>query len=212
MTSTRRRAQATAEPLAARTRARIRRDPRLDEIFYGDWQGLTKSQAQARDPGHFRLWRQDPTIGPPAGESPFEVCERAMAAIDDLRARYDSGNVLVVSHKTVLRVVLCRLLNLDLRCYRENIDWRVGAVTVMELGPCHARIGDHGRRQPPTATGGWRPRRRTGTRSAVSCSLTSSTTSQPDLTAAATAASRPTHGIDPMTGAMPGAVDAGDGA
>ena len=27
-----------------------------------------------------------------------------MAAIDDLRARYDSGNVLVVSHKTVLRV------------------------------------------------------------------------------------------------------------
>jgi broad specificity phosphatase PhoE len=211
VTSTRQRAHATAAPLAARTQTRVRRDPRLDEIFYGDWQGLTKSQALARDPGHFRLWRQDPTIGPPAGESPFEVCERAMAAIDDLRARYDSGNVLVVSHKTVLRIVLCRLLNLDLRCYRDNIDWRVGSVTVLELGPCHSRIvimGDVSHLQPETASDF------VGEQEPVGGELQLDVVDgePPRLGDRGDSSLAPAHGIDPMTGAMPGAVDAGDSA
>ena len=63
---------------------------------------------------------------------------RAIAAIDDLRARYETGNVLVVSHKTVLRLVFCRLLNIELKRYRECVDWPTGAVSVLELGPCHA--------------------------------------------------------------------------
>jgi len=211
VTSTRRRAHATAEPLAARTRRPVRRDPRLDEIFYGDWQGLTKAQAQARDPDHFRLWRQDPTIGPPAGESPFEVSERAMSAIDDLRWRYDSGNVLVVSHKTVLRIVLSRLLNLDLRCYRDNIDWRVGAVTVMELGPCHSRIvimGDVSHLQPQA------PGDLVGEQEPGGGELDVDLVDRqpPRLDGGRDGGLAAGHGIDPMTGAVHGAVDAGDGA
>jgi probable phosphoglycerate mutase len=145
VTSTRRRTVATAQPLAALAGLAIRRDPRLDEMFFGAWQGLTKREAAARDPGRYSRWRQDPTIGPPAGESPFEVSARAVAAIDDLRARYVTGNVLVVSHKTVLRVLLCRLLNIDLQRYRECVDWPTGAFSLLELGPCHAvavRIAD----------------------------------------------------------------------
>jgi broad specificity phosphatase PhoE len=138
VTSTRRRTVATAEPIAVRARIQIRRDARLDEMFFGDWQGLTKREAAARDPVRYGLWRQDPTIGPPSGESPFEVSARAVAAIDDLRARYDGGNVLVVSHKTVLRVLYCRLLNIDLQRYRDHIDWPTGAVSLIELAPCHA--------------------------------------------------------------------------
>jgi alpha-ribazole phosphatase len=211
VTSTRQRARATAAPLAARTRGRILRDPRLDEIFYGDWQGLTKSQAQARDPGHFRLWRQDPTIGPPAGESPFEVCERATAAIDDLRTRYGSGNVLVVSHKTVLRIVLCRLLNLDLRCYRDSIDWRVGAVTVLELGPCHSRLvimGDVSHLQPQAAGD------LVGEQEPVGGQLQLDVVDgEPaGLDGRGDGGLATAHGIDPMTGTMLGAVDAGDSA
>jgi len=137
VTSTRRRTIGTAQPLAARASLQIRRDARIDEMFFGDWQGLTKREAAARDPVRYGRWRQDPTIGPPAGESPFAVSMRAVAAIDDLRAQYASGNVLVVSHKTVLRLLLCRLLNLDLRRYRDR-DWRTAAVSLLELGPCHA--------------------------------------------------------------------------
>jgi hypothetical protein len=125
-------------PLAARVALQVRRDPRLDEMYFGDWQGLTKREAALRDPARYGRWRQDPTVGAPSGESPFDVSVRAMAAIDDLRVRYDSGNVLVVSHKTVLRLLFCRLMNIDLRRYRDCVDWRVGAVTVLELAPCHA--------------------------------------------------------------------------
>src|SRR5436190_930133 len=138
VTSTRRRTVTTAEPLASRCGVQTRRDGRLDEMFFGDWQGLTKREAAARDPARYARWRQDPTVGAPGGDSPFDVSARALAAIDDLRTRYDSGNVLVVSHKTVLRLLLCRLLNVDLRRYRDVVDWPTGAVTLLELGPCQA--------------------------------------------------------------------------
>ena len=91
--------------------------------------------AIVRDFGSFERWRANPTIGAPSGESPFDVADRALAAVDDLRARYDSGNVLIVSHKTVLRVLFCRLLNIDLRLYRDTIEWPTGAVTVLDIGP-----------------------------------------------------------------------------
>ena len=44
----------------------------------------------------------------------------------------------MVSHKTVLRLVFCRLLNIELRRYREAVDWPTCALTMIELGPCHA--------------------------------------------------------------------------
>lgn len=135
VTSTRRRTIGTAAPLAARVAVPIHRDARLDELYFGEWQGLTKREAAARDPARFARWREDPTIGAPSGESPLDAADRALAALDDLRARYDSGNVLIVSHKTVLRLMFCRLLNISLRLYRDTIEWPTGAVTVLDIGP-----------------------------------------------------------------------------
>ena len=135
LTSTRARAAATAEPLAARAELPIRRDGRLDEMFYGDWQGLSKAEAAARDPSHYRQWRLDPTIGAPSGESPLEVCARAASLVDELRTRYAEGNVLVVSHKAVLRLILCRLFGVELRHYRHMTDWPVAAMSAVDLTP-----------------------------------------------------------------------------
>ena len=133
VTSTRRRAVETATPVAARAAVDIRRDPRLDEMYYGAWQGLSKSEAAASDAEYFERWLRDPTIGPPLGESPHEVSARAVDAIDDLCARYPSGNVLVVSHKALLRILVCRLFGKDLRNYRREANWPVGAVTRIDI-------------------------------------------------------------------------------
>ena len=123
---------------------------------------------------------------------------RAFAAIDDLRARYDAGNVLVVSHKTVLRLVFCQLLNIELRRYRECVDWPTGAVSVLELGPCHADRPLHRRRAAPYIP---QPARDlVGEQDAGWGELemwTSSTTSQPAVTARSTSRSRPTTGSTP---------------
>jgi len=211
VTSTRRRTIATAAPVADRAGMLIRRDPRLDEMYFGSWQGLTKKEASVRDPARYARWRCDPMVGAPAGESPYDVSARALAAIDDLRARYDSGNVLIVSHKTVLRLVFCRLLNIELRRYRECVDWSTCALTVLELGPCHAvarLITDESHLFPQPRRhlvreqlAGWRePDPRlvdgdpAGGRGALDLELTTD------------------HGVDAMAGAMGGAIDPGGGS
>jgi broad specificity phosphatase PhoE len=135
VTSTRSRTIATAAPVAARAGLIPVCDPRLDEIQYGAWQGMSKTEAQAHDPERYARWRVDPTVGPPGGEPPVAVCERALAAIAALQAAHADGNVLVVSHKTVLRLIVCKLLGLDLRHYRERVAWPTGAVSLLGLAP-----------------------------------------------------------------------------
>lgn len=135
VTSTRARTIDTAAPVAARAGLTPIRDARLDEICYGAWQGMSKAEAQANDPERYARWRVDPTVGPPGGETPLDVCARALAAIEDLRAQHGDGNVLVVSHKAVLRLLVCRLLGVDLRHYRERVAWPTGAVSLLGLGP-----------------------------------------------------------------------------
>ncbi len=132
VTSSRTRAVDTATPVAARVGVEVMRDPRLDEMSYGDWQGLSKAEAAARDPLHFARWLDDPSIGAPGGELPADVAARAMDAIEDVRGRHPRGNVLVVSHKAALRILFCRLLGVDVRRYR-SVDWPVAAVTRIDL-------------------------------------------------------------------------------
>jgi len=213
ITSTRRRTIATAAPLASRLGLAPRRDPRLDEMYFGDWQGLTKKEAAIRDPARYARWRNDPMVGAPSGESPFEVSVRALAAIDDLRARYEAGNVLVVSHKTVLRLLFCRLLNIGLRRYRECVDWPTGAVTVLELGPCHAVarwIADERHLFPQARR--YLVREQDAGWGELDARLVDGDPSGSDRAADLdVAASDGIEGIDAMTGAMGGAADPGGG-
>ena len=145
ITSTRGRTVSMAEPLATRTGIPVRRDARLDEMFYGEWQGLSKEEAAARDPEHYLAWRRDPTLGPPEGESPFEVYARASAMLEDARARYSEGAALLVSHKTVLRILLCRLLRVPVAEYRARFACPVAGLSVVDIGregPTVRLIGD----------------------------------------------------------------------
>ena len=144
ITSTRLRAIESATPLALRTGLVVEADARLDEMFYGEWQGLSKPEIVARDGDYFARWERDPSIGPPLGESPREVSARALAALQDLVARHAEGPVLVVSHKALLRILLCQLFGIELRHYRRGL-WPVGAVTEVELsagGPSLRRFAD----------------------------------------------------------------------
>ena len=132
VTSSRTRTIDTAMPMAARIGLPVRRETRLDEISYGDWQGLSKTEVASRDPGYFARWLADPSIGAPGGELPNDVAERALSAIADVRARHARGNVLIVAHKAVLRILFCRLLGFDVRLYR-TLDWPVSAVSRIDI-------------------------------------------------------------------------------
>ncbi|HVR64402.1 MAG TPA: histidine phosphatase family protein [Polyangia bacterium] len=145
VTSTRRRTMETAAPIAETAEAAPMVDARLDEIFYGDWQGMSKQEVAARDVHRYRLWLENPGIGVPRGEPVAAVADRALALVADICQRFDDGDVLLIGHKTVLRTLICRLTGLDLRHYRK-IPQPVGGVTEVQLGaePRIVRVGDVG--------------------------------------------------------------------
>lgn len=108
-------------------------DPRLREIDYGDWEGRTRDEIRAVDPGAFAAWDTDPTLAaPPGGESVMAVAERIEdALVEDLAA--DTPRVLWVVHRTVLRILVARALGVPLSRYRRVFDHHPAAVSILDL-------------------------------------------------------------------------------
>jgi len=135
--STRRRAMETAAPFAAALGKVPVVDRGLDEINYGSWQGRTKSEIAHDDPEGYRRWLSDPMRGAPDGESPVEVAHRARDFVEGIRYLHAtddrSGDVLLVGHKTWLRLLICQLTGIELRLYRDRVPQPVAAHTVLEF-------------------------------------------------------------------------------
>jgi broad specificity phosphatase PhoE len=55
-------------------------------------------------------WLAEPAWNPPTGrETSVEISSRASPVIAEIQEKYATGNVLVVSHKATIRIVLCKL-------------------------------------------------------------------------------------------------------
>jgi probable phosphoglycerate mutase len=132
-TSTRRRTLSTAAPLARRTGMTAEPREELNEMSFGEWQGRSKVEIAASDPARFRRWIEDPTTGAPAGESVADVVARATRIVEEIRLRHGRGDVLAVAHKTILRLLICALLGIDLRQYRDRIVQPVCGLTVIDF-------------------------------------------------------------------------------
>jgi broad specificity phosphatase PhoE len=143
--SPRRRAIDTASPLAARMSTSPELDEGLGEIAYGEWEGLLPEEARAKWPEQFALWSESMADrAPPGGETAFDVAARAAKVLDRVRRAHPDGRVLLVSHKGTLRILICALLGIDVRLFRERIDLPVGSVTRFQIGPTGALLTTHG--------------------------------------------------------------------
>ena len=90
-------------------------------------------------------WRNQPGTRQPGGETSVEISSRASTIITEIQQKYATGNVLVVSHKATIRIILCELLGIDLGRYRDRIDMPAGAVSTVKLdlhGPLLQVLGD----------------------------------------------------------------------
>jgi broad specificity phosphatase PhoE len=146
------RARETAEILAARTP--IEADPRLREMDYGAWEGMTYDEIDARDGALRREWELAPDRLPcPGGESGNDVAARVRAFLEDLLAEHKAWHakasfraatarggpatlaaerpVLVVAHSSTNRVLLCVALGTDLRDYRKRFVQGQANLTVL---------------------------------------------------------------------------------
>jgi probable phosphoglycerate mutase len=89
-------------------------DPDLWEWDYGGYEGRTTPQIQAERPGWY-LWRDGVIPGDAAhpGETVAQVGLRADAALARVEPLLADGDVALVAHGHVLRVLTARWLQLD---------------------------------------------------------------------------------------------------
>ena len=120
--SPRTRAQQTANALAKRIGCPIHADEGLAEIAYGEWEGMRHEEVEALFPDAYAYWSADvASRGAPGGETAFAVAARSALVLERIRTAHPSGRVLLVSHKATIRIMVCALLGLDVRLFRDRL-------------------------------------------------------------------------------------------
>lgn len=101
------RARQTANAIAAALHLTVQLDQRLREVDLGDWQGLTRQEAEAWDPERYAAFSADwHTVSTPNGESRNQLKVRVRAAFDDITARHRDQRIALVSHGGTLGMLI----------------------------------------------------------------------------------------------------------
>jgi len=126
---------ATAKPLCAAVGLEMQLREGLKEIAYGKWEGQLPETVNRDFHDDYVRWLTDPGWNAPTGgERGVDIARRSEAVIHEICENYQTGNVLVVSHKATIRIILCNLLGIDVGRFRDRIAMPVGGVSVVELG------------------------------------------------------------------------------
>jgi len=126
---TRETARLIGEPIGRETVV----DPRLTELNYGAWEGQTLEEFKRAYPAIYRAWDADPAnVAPPGGETGVQLIERVMPFMAEVAQRHPSGNVVVVCHKTVCRLLACHIMGVPLSEYRRRIAMENAALNIFE--------------------------------------------------------------------------------
>jgi broad specificity phosphatase PhoE len=147
-----RRTVATAAPLCAATGLEIQVRDGLKEIAYGQWDGKTPEEVNRQFHDEYVRWLADPGWNAPTGgERGVDVARRSSRVLEEIEQIYPGGNVLVVSHKATVRIMLCSLLGIDVGRYRDRLSMPVAALSIVEMteqGPLLRVLGDRSHLRP----------------------------------------------------------------
>ena len=116
------------------------------EIDYGTWEALAVDDVKRRWPAEYGAWDAHPAkVPPPGGETAAQIAARAVPAVEEIVRRHPEGDVLVVSHKATIRVIVCALIGIDLDEFRRRIAAPVASLSAIEFkrtGPLLVLLGD----------------------------------------------------------------------
>lgn len=136
------RAKETAAAAAEALAVPLTVDDDLIETDFGTWEGLTFSEASARDPQLHDQWLSDTSVTPPEGESFDTVHHRVRRARNRIIAEYGDATVLVVSHVTPIKTLLRLALDAGPSLlYRLHLD--LASLSIAEFysdGPASVRL------------------------------------------------------------------------
>jgi len=114
----------------------------LREIHHGHWETMSRAEVEAQYPEEYAAWQEDPfTFAPIGGESGLLVMARALPVIREIVVNHTGLNIAVVSHKATIRLILCSLLGIDARGYRDRMDQSPASLNILDFkDPVKARL------------------------------------------------------------------------
>jgi broad specificity phosphatase PhoE len=108
-----------------------RLDPRLKELTFGDWEGLTWREVEAKYPGAETIRDTDKwAFAPPGGESYAALAARVQSWLDER-----DGDVFVVAHGGVARAFLAVLADVAPSAAANAEIWQ-GRALIFDNGAC----------------------------------------------------------------------------
>lgn len=127
------RAVKTGEAIARQFDLPVKPHRGLVDIDYGQWQGLTPTEAKGLWPEIVDAWYRTPDAARiPGGETLADLRARAMDAVHELAVRHSEETIIMVAHTVVNRAILLGVLGLH-----NNRFWHLRqdtcAINVLEL-------------------------------------------------------------------------------
>ncbi len=130
-----RRASVTAEIIASRHRLNVITCTELDEINFGEFEGLTFQEISRLYPEmatQLANWSISPRF--PGGESIDELSNRVGKFIPRLEKHTSEETILIVAHSGPLRLLVCNLLKVELQHWQQfRID--LASLSIVETYP-----------------------------------------------------------------------------
>jgi broad specificity phosphatase PhoE len=132
----------TATILASPHQLPLIQEDGLREIHHGHWEGMRRADVEAQFPEEYAAWEEDPfTFAPQGGEAGVNVIARALPVLRKIVLEHKGQNVIVVSHKATLRLLISSLLGFDARGYRDRLDQSPACLNVLDFkDPVRARL------------------------------------------------------------------------
>ena len=138
------RAWQTAQAIAKVSGWQVASEPRLRELKFGIFEGLTFDEAEAQYPDMMAAWLKDFNNTPDGAESIELFTNRIVGLLDDLKKKHNKQTVLLVGHggslSEILRVVLG--LSREKRWYLEMEHTSLSEISIAEDYVAVQRLND----------------------------------------------------------------------
>jgi len=109
---------ATGELIAAPFGLSVRPVAGLNDIRYGEWQGLTPDEARLLWPEEVDTWYRAPHLASiPGGETLQAVLTRVAGALEEILRHHSESAIVLVAHDSVNRLILLHALDAPLSRY-----------------------------------------------------------------------------------------------
>jgi probable phosphoglycerate mutase len=133
------RSQRTCRIIAGNHTQSIEVLPALREISLGEWEGFSFREIEQRFPEEYAARGRDmENWRPPGGESFADCRIRVMKALGEILNRVQ-GNVLLVGHAGVNRLILCDILGIPV-ANLHNIGQDYGCLNIVDYAERHVRV------------------------------------------------------------------------